>query len=123
MKLWEALRLLDEGRKLTMEGWNDGVYIYHDKETDKIRWNNNNVCSFSFVGEDKWKIFDGRKGLAKDLSWLKDAYNFTRKICPEKEDCLRCPFQTDVELDGKNMDMCDVFDKIIIHLNKEYKLD
>lgn len=116
MKFWEAMKCLEEGKKVRVKYWSNNGYImmnssgYIIDEKGRIV-NINNT-------EDEWELYDDRKECSE---CYKELYRAVMKVfdVDEGDDGLFDEF--DVDMTGSNS-LGNMY-VILNDLNKEYKLD
>ena len=114
MKAWEAMKLLEEGKKLRDKNWKEGRYIYLDTDGDIIDESNNQylVANISDISKE-WEMCDDRKEVPQ---FYKNMYKAIDKIIEDYE--ISEKEISDV-IYPYLVNLCRVLDE----LNKEYKLD
>lgn len=110
MKYWEAMKLIDEGKKVKHKSWADGCYIYKDDLGNVVCADGEQyVETFYYSFNDyHWEIYDDRKEAPQSL---KNLFNVLLDYCYD-ESCYI------VEID-------DLADKLLDKLkffNKKYKI-
>ena len=122
MKYWEAIKCLEEGKKVRHMSWHDDNYLYTDSR-GVVRKNIGGVsCIYKEVidVDSKWELYDDRKEvpqIVKDLYKSLEMYS-DENICDKYETCGSCPFW--------GYDFCGDITKLweeLQKMNKEYKLD
>lgn len=112
MKFWEAMKCLEEGKKVRKCEWRKDEYIYIDENViltqGKLKYNFYNPTN------SEWEIYDDRKE-ADDIT--KELYKVTMKAC-------RCAtsyfyFINNTENSNYILKLCDQLEE----MNKYYKLD
>lgn len=120
MKLWEALKLLDEGKKVRRKTWDRIDYLY--KEDDEIKKNlsRNLVLELADLTYVDWEEYDNRKELPEQLKWVKDAKEFftSDEDCVEY-DCAKCLMRNKLN-NGRTI--CSQLDECIRDLSLIYKI-
>lgn len=81
MKYWEAMKLIDEGKKVRHKSWADGCYIYKDDLGNVVNSDDDpyvEIFNYSF-NDYHWEIYDDRKEAPQSLKNLAkaliDCYN------------------------------------------------
>lgn len=127
MKLWEALRLLEEGNKIKRSCWSENDYIYKNKETNEYERSVGHgfIYNLPELNCGDWEIYDEREELPERFGRvLKELYKINESPC-ENEDCGDCPFNMDIKLSGVRgtSTACDVLADLLYEMNEKYKLD
>lgn len=127
MKLWEAIKAMEEGKKITHPTFEYYIfdYLYLNVETEHIT--NSNGKAFDINGmdaiNDKWELYDDRKEVPDRFKWMKEMYKTYKDDCVGHCPCKGCMIERDIKINGRNSDLCCVISAISEQLNKEYKLD
>ena len=128
MKLWEAMKALEEGKKVRRVDWKKDIYVY--KGDDGIHHKSNGEDSYimttlSLDDTNEWELYDDRKythpfwrKLYKSINYLAPDY---QRMLDSLDDCNGdgcdlCVFRR----------LCKMYDDMFMTLeyfNSEYKLD
>ena len=81
MKFWEAMKCLEEGKKVRRLGWHEGEYLYID-EKHNICDEYGNYAELCYIGnKDNWEIYEEKKEVDTRFKefyhYLKDENGFT----------------------------------------------
>lgn len=107
MKFWEAMKSMEEGKKVRNESWREDWYLCLDKQghiVDEL----GAVCDLNFIGTkgSEWEIYDDRKPSPTILKTLANDLS-----CNSSDICMRLSFDEQVELVA-----------VLARLNMEYKI-
>ena len=120
MKAWEAMKLLEEGKKLRDKNWKEGRYIYLDVDGDIIDESNNQylVANISDISKE-WEIYNEKEeDSRKEVEDKK-----LKQVCNEIIEYVNISnYYTDRELRIIS-DMLYDISLMIEETNKKYKLD
>lgn len=74
MNFWEAIKALEEGKKITRSYWEEDNYIYIDSENN-LRDNYGGLTNLYYIpdDDDDWMIYEEKKEIADDR--FKQLYN------------------------------------------------
>lgn len=126
MKTWEAMKALEEGKKVRHVYWEQDKYIVIDF-TSAYNHIVDEKGNLSCINEtnDEWEIYDDRKNVPLvwrmmykkivELAEFIDGETSTGYLC-NKGECHDCPFAM----------LCDLYDDLseeLERLNRLYKLD
>ena len=114
MKAWEAMKLLEEGKKIRDKSWGEGYYIYLDADGDIIDESNNQylVANISDISKD-WELYDDRKKVSQ---FYKDMYKAIEEIVENYE-------KSEKEISDVIYPHLENICRVLDELNEEYKLD
>lgn len=119
MKLWEAIKFMEDGKKVTHTTFKyfNFNYLYMNKETEHITTSNDDTFDINGMDgvNDNWELYDDRKELPEKLKWVKDAYHFLNGDSCNSFDCPNCELYT--------IDICQDLNNELDKLNMDYKLD
>lgn len=73
MKFWEAVKTMEEGKKVRKVNWEDEAYIYID-ENSEIRDNEGFYPALYCINE-KWEIYEDKKEVDPKLKQLFQTLN------------------------------------------------
>lgn len=107
MKFWEAMKAMEEGKKVRNKDWMEEFYIYLNEDND-ILDERDAVCDLNFIGEkgSEWEIYDDRKPSPAILKTLANDLSYN-----SSDICMRLSFDEQVELVA-----------ILAQLNMKYKI-
>jgi hypothetical protein len=119
MKLWEAMKALEEGKKVRKQNWNRYEYIFIDK-TGRIADETGSTYEINRSNEG-WELYDERE-YVDELT--KELYNIVSKM-------YKVGYNTSYDeyidtIDAEEQDDTDYLTKLyrqLQHMNKTYKLD
>lgn len=118
MKLWEALRIMEDGGKVTHQDWKADEYITSNGFGDIVDEDGvvfHLTCTHCLM-DDGWEVFDERHEASEQLKNLYKAVKSIRhKIYPEYSHLMH----DHLCLVDCIYDLSDILDRI----NKDYKLD
>lgn len=94
MKFWEAMKAMEEGKKVRNKDWMEEFYICLNEDND-ILDERDAVCDLNFIGEkgSEWEIYDDRKPAPAILKTLANDLS-----CNSSDICMRLSFDEQVEL-------------------------
>ena len=105
MKFWEAVREMQDGKKVRRKNWLDRDYIY--MENGKLMNEQGKRYLIDYVfNDDEWEIYDKRK----------DASKILKDLAKELEDALS---ETRMILTPNEIDMLK---EVLSELNEKYKI-
>ena len=82
MKFWEAMKALEEGKKIRKVYWNENEYYYLDDDF-VTRNENNNYIVISYEGNEEWEIYEEKKDVDPRFKefyhYLKDENGFANE--------------------------------------------
>ena len=105
MKFWEAVREIQDGKRIRRKNWLDRDYIY--MENGKLMNEQGKRYLIDYVfNDDEWEIYDERK----------DASKILKDLAKELENVLSytCAILTPNEI--------DMLKKVLSELNEKYKI-
>lgn len=73
MNTWEAIKLLQEGKKIREKRWDPNKYIY--KVGKNIYNENKQLCYLAIKGDEEWELYDDRKEAPQEIKDLYKAIN------------------------------------------------
>ena len=126
MKMWEAIQLLEEGKKVRSVAWEKGMYIWKNDEGEYVTEEGISIMYLNGGAlSTEWEVYEERKDVA--LAWrimykkiteaeeFVDDYLNSSYLC-SKYECHDCVFEKAC---------CAFYNlfEILGELNKEYKLD
>lgn len=91
MKFWEAMRELQEGKKVRNKDWAEEQYIYLTADNE-IFDEQDIECCFNFIGSE-WEIYDDRKPAPAILKTLANDLS-----CSFSDLCMRLSLDEQIEL-------------------------
>ncbi len=94
MKFWEAMKSMEEGKKVRNKDWTDEQYIYLTADNE-IFDEHNNECYLNFIGtkDSEWEVYDNRKPAPAILKTLSDDLS-----CSFSDICMRLSVSEQNEL-------------------------
>lgn len=94
MKFWEAMKSMEEGKKVRNKDWTEEQYIYLTADNEMFD-EDDGRCFLSFIGEkgSEWEIYDDRKPSPTILKTLANDLS-----CNSSDICMRLSFDEQVEL-------------------------
>ena len=114
MKFWEAMKYLEEGKKIRKVYWNENEYYYLDDDF-VTRNENNNYIVISYEGNEEWEIYEEKKDVDPRFKefyhYLKDEHGFVNNQ------------YTDYINDHNEPDYLLKFYQQLLDMAKYYKLD
>ena len=120
MRFYEAIKALEEGKKVRNYYWGKGEYIYKGEDGRYYSANGIYCGTISGINEESWEIYDDRKDVDKSL---KELYKILKEVCygdfNEYDEYLG-----DEDIPAKNR--CDYADRLynqLLEMNRYYKLD
>lgn len=119
MKFWEAMKELQEGKKVKKVKWY-GSYIYYDRESKQFIDSSGETYDITYLDEsEEWELYeDNRKSINSNA--LKKIYKAFKEFA--EEDWNECQEFLDFYCDtvgNRDLEFGDFLDKV----NKYYKLD
>lgn len=117
MEFWQAMKALDEGKKITRTPWEEGRYIY--KKGYEIYDQDGNSYQIS-IADFGYKIYDDRKDAPKEIVGL---YYTIDSIfnCPNKQSNTKLNQFFDELNEDSRKTLVEAY-KLMRHLNNVYKL-
>jgi hypothetical protein len=118
MKTWEAIKALEEGKKVRKRDWNKNWYVFMNEDGDYI---DECDCVYGFDHKcEDWELCDDRYDVDKELKTL-------YLLLEEFYNCGINEYDEYLEMAiGKDEDYTDYMFKLLSQLklmNKYYKLD
>ena len=125
MKLWEAMKLLEEGNKVRRVNWEKDVYVYKGDDGEYYKSNGEDFDIIYLDNMNEWELYDDRKYAHK---FWRDLYKVVNQLAPDHQrmldsmiecqngNCSECAFRR----------LCASFDELFMTLeyyNSEFKLD
>ena len=118
MKFWEAMKLLEEGKKVRKTSWAENRYLYIDE--DGSFYDNREQIPILYTVGTEWEIYDDRKEVSCNIKELYKAID-------------KCVETSWIDQDVES-GFADEFDSVadyhltqliiaLDELNKKYKLD
>lgn len=106
MKFWEAMKSMEEGKKVRNKNWTKEEYIYLTADNEVFD-ECGNECILSFIRKgSEWEIYDDRKPAPTILKTLANDLS-----CNSSDICMRLSFDEQVELVA-----------VLAQLNMKYKI-
>lgn len=119
MKLWEAIKAMEDGKRIKKKDWQDDFYLYK-AEDGFIRDESNREYMIQNI-KDTWELCDERLPIAKEWKELYKAIKAVDRVFECDSDCGNCILD-DEKLNCNLLNIED-FLKELENLNKIYKLD
>ena len=125
MKLWEAMKLLEEGNKVRRVNWEKDVYVYKGDDGEYYKSNGEDFDIIYLDNTNEWELYDDRKYTHK---FWRDLYKAINQLAPDYQRML----DSMIECQNGECDECGVrrlcamFDDMFMTLeyyNSEFKLD
>ena len=120
MKLWEAIKALEEGKKVRAVYWSESLYVYKDLYGNYITEEGISLFDSSLLNKDaEWELYDDREPVEK---LVKNLYNI---VCELQNDFYSYDEYLDT-IDAEEHDDIDYVTRLycqLQHMNKTYKLD
>lgn len=120
MKTLEALKCINDGKRMRKIRWREGYYVYKNNEGNLTTWNGS-LYHLGINFNDEWEEYDNRFPIAKEWKDLYKAVKSINGIFECDSDCGNC-ILGDVEVSCQNLNM-EAFIEELENLNKIYKLD
>lgn len=80
MKFWEAMKCLEEGKKVRRTIWKENEYLYVD-EKHEIKDEEGYYAELCTTGKDDWEVYEPKKDVDEKFKelyhYLKDENGFT----------------------------------------------
>ena len=118
MKTWEAVKALEEGRKVRRRGWNEDWYVLMDENGDFLD-DCGTIYEFGSNSDD-WEIYDDRYDVSQQL---KDLYTLLDKLIEDEYDEYNEYLDKECADKECRRDYMLLFYKQLKEMNKYYKLD
>lgn len=125
MKLWEALKIVDEGGKVRRLNWEVDMYVYKGDDGEYYKSNGEDFDIIYLDNTNEWEIYDDRKYTHR---FWRELYKVINQLGPEyqrmldsmiecqNDNCSECGFRR----------LCTMYDDMFMTLeyyNSEFKLD
>ena len=125
MKLWEAMKLLEEGNKVRRVNWEKDVYVYKGDDGEYYKSNGEDFDIIYLDNTNEWELYDDRKYAHP---FWRELYKSINDLAPDHQrmldsmiecqngECSECAFRR----------LCTMFDDMFMTLeyyNSEFKLD
>lgn len=109
MQFWEAMKLLEEGKKIRRKWWSSSSYIMLKGKEDVVD-EKGNCAQLQYFSDDLWEIYDSRKEPSKEIKQIYEALKVLGKYYMEKRGSKEA------------YEICLKLDEEINELEKSYKL-
>lgn len=125
MKLWEALKAVDEGMKVRRKNWDECVYVFKGEDGEYYKSNGDDFDIVYLDNTNEWEFYDDRKYVHP---FFRTLYKIMMELGPEYQKML----DTYIKCKGNHCDacglnvLCRLFDDLYTSLescNESYKLD
>lgn len=112
LKTWEAIKALEEGKKVRKNSWEMKEYIYLDKYGNIIQENGSDYELDCIYKEDEWEIYEKvKKEMPKEFEGLKYLLASINNMNCDKQNCDNCPL---------GIDNCNTLDDIFFDVKQNY---
>ena len=61
MKFWEAMKLMEEGKKVRRKTWLENEYIYLDEYNIIMDEKDEPLETMHYIGQNDWEIYEPKK--------------------------------------------------------------
>lgn len=125
MRLWEALKAVEEGLKVRRKNWDECVYVYKAEDGEYYMSNGDDFDVVYLDNTNEWEFYDDRKYVHP---FFRNLYKAMMELGPEYQNML----DKYIKCKGNHCDacglnvLCRLFDDLYATLecyNVSYKLD
>lgn len=118
MKTWEAMKCLEEGKKVRNSEWGENEYVVMDPHTKCFVYGTDGQIAYLYTASCEWELYDDRKECSE---CYKELYRAVMKVfdVDEGDDGLFDEFDVDIK---ERNGLGNIY-VILNNLNKVYKLD
>lgn len=116
MKLWEAIKSLEEGKKIRKVDWDSDFYVYKYKEGVYYQSDGLNFDVIYLCNTTEWEIYKEKKEVMDEK--FKKLYHLIK----DEEAYLNRQYE-DFITEHKLEDHLTAFYRQLLEMNKYYKLD
>jgi hypothetical protein len=85
MKLWEALKAVDEGMKVRRTNWDEWVYVFKGEDGEYYKSNGADFDMVYLDNTNEWEFYDDRKYVHP---FFRNLYKIIMELGPEYQEML-----------------------------------